>query len=143
MSLAKEPVMNRMMSMIALMGMAAALVGAPPARAEVPAAVDFATCNAKAADEARTASAAPGPRMGSGKPDDARGGVPAASPRSGAQVTTPGAGPGGSKSPDTSDPTGKTIAGSNDPQLEGIAADRVHEPQYVAAYRSCMRQRGF
>jgi len=132
--------MNRMMSMIALMGMAAALVGAPPARAEVPAAVDFATCNAKAADEARTASAAPGPRMGSGKPDDARGGVPAASPTTDPRITKPGAGPAG---PQTTDPTGKTITGSNDPQLEGIAANRVHEPQYVAAYRSCMRQRGF
>ena len=133
--------MKRMTSMIALIAMAAAaLAGAPPARAEVPAAVDFATCNAKAADEARTASAAPAARQPSGRPDDARGGVPAASPRTDPRVEKPGA---GSTSPQTSDPTGKTITGSNDPQLEGIAADRVHEPQYVAAYRSCMRQRGF
>jgi hypothetical protein len=66
--------------------------------------------------------------------------VPAASPTTDPRVTKPGAGAAG---PQTTDPTGKTITGSNDPQLEGIAADRVHEPQYVAAYRSCMRQRGF
>jgi hypothetical protein len=136
--------MNKMTSMIALIAMAAAaLAGAPPARAEVPAAEDFATCNAKAADEARTASATPAAGQPAGRPDDARGGVPAASPRTDAPVTKPGAGPGGSASPSTTDPTGKTITGSNDPQLEGIAADRMHEPQYVAAYRSCMRQRGF
>ena len=137
--------MNRMTSMIALMAVVAAVAGAPPAHGEIPAAEDFAACNAKAADETRTASAAPaaGQPTGSGRPDDARGGMPAASPRSGAEVTTPGAGSGGSGSPSTTDPTGKTITGSNDPQLEGIAADRVHEPQYVAAYRSCMRQRGF
>ena len=124
--------------MIALMAVAAALAGAPPARGEVPATVDFATCNAKATDEARTASAAPDRRDAQGRPDDARGGVPAASPRTDPQVTKPGA-----ERPQTTDPSGKTITGSNDPQLEGIAADRMHEPQYVAAYRSCMRQRGF
>jgi hypothetical protein len=124
------------MSMIAVMAAAVVLGGAPAVRAEVPTAEDFAACNAKAADEARTASAAPAGQP-SGRPDDARGGMPAASPRSGAPVTTPG-GP----SAQPVDPSGKTIT-SDDPQLEGMAADRAHEPQYVAAYRSCMRQRGF
>jgi hypothetical protein len=31
----------------------------------------------------------------------------------------------------------------DDPQVQGIAADRTHDPAYVAEYRSCMRQRGF
>lgn len=133
--------MNRMMSIVALIAVGATLAGAPFAAAEVPTAADFAACNAKAADETRTASTTRQPGgTGSGRPDDARGGVPAASPRTGVDIKTPAAGapPSG-----TSDPTGKTITGSNNPQLEGLAADRVGDPAYVAAYRSCMRQRGF
>lgn len=35
------------------------------------------------------------------------------------------------------------ISSDKDPQVEGLAADRATDPAYVAAYRSCMRQRGF
>ena len=133
--------MSRMISIVALISVGAVLAGACLAAAEVPTAADFAACNAKAADDTRTASlTGERGRTGSGRPDDARGGVPAASPRTGAEITTPGAEapPSG-----TTDPTGKTITGSHDPQLEGMAADRAHDRDYVAAYRSCMRQRGF
>jgi autotransporter adhesin len=43
----------------------------------------------------------------------------------------------------TQDPPGGAITGSNDAQLEGLAADRKDDPVYVQAYKSCMRQRGF
>ncbi|PYM17823.1 MAG: hypothetical protein DMD81_07665, partial [Candidatus Rokuibacteriota bacterium] len=43
----------------------------------------------------------------------------------------------------TTDPTGRTITGTADPQLEGMDAERANDPAYVAAYKSCMRQGGF
>jgi hypothetical protein len=128
--------MSRSMSVAVLIALGAVVGAAPAAHAEVPAAVDFATCNAKAADETRTASAARG--SGSGRPDDARGGEPAASPRTDVKIVKPG---GATREP--VDPTGKTITEARDPQVEGMAADRANDPRYVAAYRSCMRQRGF
>ena len=124
--------MSRATSIAVLIALGAVLGTGPVVRAEVPAAQDFATCNAKAADETRTAS------RGSGRPDDARGGEPAASPRTDVKVTKPG---GATREP--VDPTGKTVTQARDPQVEGMAADRATDPRYVAAYRSCMRQRGF
>ena len=135
--------MNKMLSLVALIAGGALLVGAPFAAAEVPTPADFASCNAKAAHETRTAGVGREPGStgsGSGRPDDARGGVPAASPRTDVEIKkpAPGAPPSG-----TTDPSGKTITGSHNPQLEGMAADRAGDPAYVAAYRTCMRQRGF
>jgi len=125
---------------------------AAPVYAEVPTPADFAACNMKAADAVGdTASALPGPKAPDRRPD-ARGGVPDTGPRS--DVQTPGS-PGHNapaagvtaapsrKAPEsgaTKDPSG---TGTKDPQLEGIAADRVNDREYVAAYRSCMRQGGF
>jgi hypothetical protein len=129
--------MNRMLSLAALIAGGAMLATAPFAAAEVPTPADFAACNAKAADETRTAGVTREPgSTGSGRPEDARGGVPAASPRTDVEVKKPA--PSG-----TTDPTGKTITGSKNPQHEGMAADRAGNPAYVAAYRTCMRQRGF
>lgn len=40
-------------------------------------------------------------------------------------------------------PKAGTVSSDQDPQIEGLAAARAHDKVYVAAYRSCMRQRGF
>jgi hypothetical protein len=93
-----------------------------PAFAEVPAPADFAACNLKAAEDAASDAVSASPRT-----DQA--------PRSGqlpadARVTPPSM-------------QSKTMSSDKDPQIDGLAADRANDPGYVAAYRSCMRQRGF
>jgi hypothetical protein len=40
-----------------------------------------------------------------------------------------------------SDPTGSIVTHSADPLLEGMDAQRAHDPAYRAAYRECMHQR--
>jgi hypothetical protein len=44
--------------------------------------------------------------------------------------------------PRAADPSGR-IKESADPQLEGMDAEGAKDPQYQAAYRTCMRQSGF
>jgi hypothetical protein len=105
-------------SLLALTALCALAVS--PVHAEVPAAADFAACNAKAAEEAKADAVSASPRTELPKdatrlPADAR----------------------------TTDPTGRTLSSEKDPQIEGLAADRANDKVYVAAYRSCMRQRGF
>ena len=119
------------------------MVSGVPAAAAVPTVADFAACNMKAAQSAASdaASASPKtdlPRDATRLPPDVkrhdgpRGDVPAVPPTEGkAGVSI------------TKDPTGSTLSSDKDPQIEGMAADRVNDPVYVAAYRSCMRQRGF
>ena len=108
-------------------GLALSTLIAWPARAEVPTAADFAACNMKAAEEAASdaVSASPrtegAPRAGQ-LPPDARPKPPA---------------------PVLRDPTGTTLSSDKDPQINGMAADRANDRAYVAAYRSCMRQKGF
>jgi hypothetical protein len=93
-----------------------------PAHAEVPTAADFAACNAKAAQDVKADAASASPR--GDLPKDA--------------TQLP---------PDTrtqqSDPTGRTLSSEKDPQIEGLDAARAGDKVYVAAYRGCMRQRGF
>jgi hypothetical protein len=93
-----------------------------PAHAEVPTAADFAACNAKAAQDVKADAASASPRAELPKdatqlPSDTR--------------TQPG------------DAAGRTLSSQKDPQIEGLDADRASDKVYVAAYRSCMRQRGF
>ena len=107
-------------SLLALSVIAVAAVS--PVHAEVPSAADFAACNAKAAEDVKAdaASASPStalPKDATELPADAR------------------------RQP--ADPTGRTLSSEKDPQIEGLAADRANDKVYVAAYRSCMRQRGF
>ena len=108
-------------------GLALSALIAWPARAEVPTGEDFAACNMKAAQEAASdaVSASPrtegAPRAGQLPPD--------ARPKAPAQMLH--------------DPTGTTLSSDKDPQINGMAANRATDPGYVAAYRSCMRQRGF
>jgi len=107
---------------VVIAALAASVLSPWPAYGEVPTKEDFATCNKKAAEEAAadTASASPrtdgAPRAGQ-LPSDAR------------------------QAPSSGRPN--TLSSDKDPQIEGLAADRANDRSYVAAYRSCMRQRGF
>ena len=114
-------------SAVVAAGLALAVVATSPARAEVPTAADFAACNMKAAEDVTSDASSASPRTAGAPraghlPPDAR-------PKSPAQVKR--------------DPTGTTLSSDKDPQIEGMAADRANDPIYIAAYRSCMRQRGF
>ena len=101
---------------------------AGPAWAEVPTATDFAACNTKAAEEAAADGASAAPRTDLPK---------------GATQLPPDTKPKAGGSPSPRDPTGTTLSSDKDPQIEGLAADRATDKAYVAAYRACMRQRGF
>jgi hypothetical protein len=108
-------------------GLALSTLIAWPARAEVPTAADFAACNMKAAEEAASDAVSASPRT-------------EAAPRAG--QLPPDARPKPS-APVLRDPTGTTLSSDKDPQINGMAADRANDRAYVAAYRSCMRQKGF
>ncbi|MGH7277794.1 MAG: hypothetical protein ACREJG_03815, partial [Candidatus Rokuibacteriota bacterium] len=88
----------------------------------VPTAEDFATCNAEAQDAVKAGSASPSTAEPTTK-DEGR----AAQARRGDKPT---------------DAAGR-IAGSPDPQLEGMDAGGAKDPVYQAAYRTCMRKSGF
>jgi hypothetical protein len=109
---------------LALLSGLALAVFATLAHAAVPTADDFAACNMKAAEKA----------------DDTGG---AASPGGDRQGPAPRPKMPGPTAGVTKDPSGKTVTDEHDPQIEGMAADRMHDPGYVQAYRACMRQRGF
>jgi len=87
---------------------------------EVPTATDFAACNEEAPEavKARTVS----PTMH----DHVR----ANSARAGAMTTN------------SIEFTG-TVIESSDPQIHGMKAEGAKEATYQAAYRSCMRRKGF
>jgi hypothetical protein len=129
-------------SLIALIAVSAI---AAPAYAEVPTVADFAACNMKAAEEAASDTASASPRTDRPAPRRAPDGIAGgngSAPRGAVEMPSSPAGkaaaPGVKK-----DPTGKTLSSDKDPQIDGMAADRANDPVYVAAYRSCMRQRGF
>jgi hypothetical protein len=96
------------------------LAGTRPAAAQVPTASDVAVCNAEAPQAVRTGTAAP---IGDdhARADHARGG---AAPASIARVAA-----GGVDSPD--------------PQIHGMEAEGAKHATYQAAYRTCMRRKGF
>jgi hypothetical protein len=112
--------------LVAVVGLS--VVAASPAFSEVPTATDFAACNAKATEEAKADTVSASPRTD--LPKDATQLPPDARPKTAAPSVT-------------NDPSGKTLSSDKDPQIEGLAADRAKDKVYVAAYRSCMRQRGF
>ena len=123
-----------------LAALAGLVMAAGPAAAEVPTAADFAGCNMKAAEQvaADAVSASPRtdlPRDATKLPSDVKPAPPRVS-----SPAPPGRADGATVS---KDPTGATLSSDKDPQIEGMAADRAGDPAYVAAYRSCMRQRGF
>ncbi len=87
---------------------------------EVPTAADSAACNEEAPEVAKAGTASP--TMG----DHAR----ADSARASAMTTN------------SIDFAGKIIE-SSDPQIHGMEAEGARNATYQAAYRSCMRRKGF
>ena len=87
---------------------------------EVPTAVDFAACNDQAPQAVKAGMVSP--IMGDR--------VRADSARAGAMTRN------------SLDVTGKVVA-SSDPQIHGMAAEGAKDATYQAAYRSCMRRKGF
>ena len=95
-----------------------ALAAPRTADGQVPTATDFAACNGEALEGVRAGTA--WPTMGDRtRADLAR-----------AMTTNP---------PDF---TGKLIQ-SSDPQIHGMEAEGAKQATYQAAYRSCMRRKGF
>ena len=97
---------------------------------------DFATCNAEAEDKTAPPSALP-------RDAEERASTPGPTrPRASAPPPLPPPAMSGTQREPT-DPSGTLIAGASDPQLEGMAAARADDREYRAAYKSCMRRRGF
>ena len=93
-----------------------ALVG--PTRADVPTARDFADCNVTAHHEMKNASASPNTR------DHQRAETARAVPVRAAE------------------PAGRIVE-SGDPQIHGMESEGAKHAAFQAAYRSCMRRKGF
>jgi hypothetical protein len=87
---------------------------------QVPTSADFAACNELAPQAVKAGTAVP-TRNDHLRADSARGGA----------MTT--------SSPNV---TGRVIA-SSDPQIHGMEAEGAKNATYQAAYRSCMRRKGF
>ena len=87
---------------------------------EVPTAADFAACNEEAPQAVKAGTSSP--TMG----DHVR----ADSARAGAMATN------------STEFAGKVVE-SSDPQIHGMKAEEAKEATYQAAYRSCMRRKGF
>ena len=96
------------------------LVVTPTADGQVPTAADSVACNQEAPKAVKTGSASPttGDR------------VRADSARAGAMTTS------------SIDVT-RTVIESSDPQIHGMNAEGAKNATYQAAYRSCMRRKGF
>ena len=90
------------------------------AHGEVPTTADFAACNEEAPEAAKAGTASPimGDHVRAGR---ARAGV---------------------RTINSSDVTGRVIE-SSDPQIHGMKAAGAKDATYQAAYRSCMRRKGF
>jgi hypothetical protein len=87
---------------------------------QVPTAVDFAACNEEAPQAVKAGTASP-IRGDHSRADRARASA----------VTT-----------DSTAIRGKVVE-SSDPQIHGMAAEGAKDATYQAAYRSCMRRKGF
>jgi len=96
-----------------------ALAAALPAHSEVPTAADVAACNSDATQAIKTGGASP-TSGDHARADRARGGVMTKS------VSATG-----------------TAIESPDPQIHGMEGEGAKSPVYQAAYRSCMRRKGF
>ena len=88
---------------------------------------DIATCNNEANAAAGTPSALPRPPQPPGLPDAPNVPAPAA----------------GGPSAGTTDSTGQLVTRPADPLLQGMAAARVDDAAYRAAYRDCMQRLGY
>ena len=110
---------DRMVITLALM-LLVSLSAVRTADGQVPTAVDFAACNEEAPQAVKAGTASP--IMGDHSRADRE--------RAGAMTTDPRA------------IRGKVVE-SSDPQIHGMAAEGAKEATYQAAYRSCMRRKGF
>jgi hypothetical protein len=96
------------------------LAGLRTADGQVPTPADFTACNEEAPQAVKAGTASP--IMG----DHVR----ADSARAGAMATN------------STEFAGKVVE-SSDPQIHGMKAEEAKEATYQAAYRSCMRRKGF
>ena len=96
------------------------LVAALAANAQIPTAADFAACNDEAPQAVKAGTVSP-TRSDRVRADSAR--AATATTKSGDGVASP--------------------IQSSDPQIHGMSADGAKDADYQAAYRSCMRRRGF
>jgi hypothetical protein len=125
-----------------LVTLAAVLAVPSMAAAQGPTVSDIALCNQEA-ESATGGSAVPRmtqPRPGPERPGDSavQHGVPAtpeARSSSGSAPTTRGSDAG-----TATDSSGKIVTRAPDPLLEGMAADRLDDPEYRTAYRDCMQR---
>jgi hypothetical protein len=112
--------MARSSTVVALTLLLLLLATARTADGQVPSAIDIAACNDEAPRAVKAGTASP-------TTDDHR---RAESVRGGAMPTSAGAA------------TGHLLE-SSDPQIHGMQAEPAKNATYQAAYRSCMRRKGF
>lgn len=91
------------------------------AHGQIPTAADIAACNEDAPRAVKAGSASP-TTGDQARADSARGGAPAKS---------------------ASEPPTAGVVESSDPQIHGMQRAGAHDAAYQAAYRSCMRRKGF
>jgi hypothetical protein len=115
-------------------------VAAGVLNAAAPTPADFAACNVVAAEQVAADASPASPRTDSLEPDGRLPAPPASAPRNDIEMPPSPSGKAGAPSV-TRDPTGNTVPG--DLPLGGLAADRINDRAYVAAYEACMRQKGF
>jgi hypothetical protein len=137
---------NRGKPYLATLALIVTFAIAPAVSAETPTASDFLACNEQAAQAVAKNAPSASPRMDSAP--DARNTDPKhrrdapVRPAPDARAPSKQAPPAGQTAPPT-DPSGTVVKDAADPQHEGMDAARADEPGYRAAYKSCMRQRGF
>ena len=90
--------------------------------ADTPTEANFATCNAEVQTAMKAGTATPTTK------DHLR----AEAARKGSTAI-----------PHSTESTGKIVMESSDPQLVGMAAERITDAAYQAVYRTCMRRSGF
>ena len=114
---ARERLIYRLVLLLGLL-LVVSLIATRAAHGGVPTAADFADCNAEAPQVVKAGAASPttGDRA---RADGARG--------------------------TTTSPTGPVspVVHSPDPQIHGMQAEGAKSATYQAAYRSCMRRKGF
>jgi hypothetical protein len=106
---------------ISALALLVSLAATRTVEAQVPTAADFAACNREAPQVAKAGMASPT------SVDHVR----ADGERAGAVLTK------------ATDVTGKVIIESSNPQIHGMEAEGARDATYQAAYRSCMRRKGF
>jgi len=112
-------VMRARSALVLVLTVLGSLAATLPAAGQVPTTADVAACNDEAPQAIKTGRASP--TTG----DHAR----AARARSDASANAPG--------------VVSAVIESSDPQIHGMEGEGAKSPVYQAAYRSCMRRKGF